>query len=83
MDQVVEYICSRKHAALKIPRLGAVAVQVIERVHAEEQLQRGLEGREVLLLGRTAGASQMAGNMMGSGEPERMFELAGHEEVWY
>lgn len=52
-------------------------------VHTEEQLQRGLEGRGVLLLGRTAGISQMAENVMDNGEPERMFELAHHEEVWY
>lgn len=30
-----------------------------------------MEGRGVLLLGRTAGSSQMAGNVMGNGEPER------------
>ena len=36
-----------------------------------------------MLLGRTAGTSQMAGNVMGNGEPKRILELAGHEEVWY
>lgn len=60
-----------------------MGVLVIGRVHTKEQLQKGLEGRGLLLLWRTAGTSQMAGNVMGNGEPERMLELEGHEEVWY